>query len=63
MDSDVHLPEEYGIYQSVGDTVGPSGIIRALRTIPMMFEIADAKELFNRMIENTKEYLKDYKID
>ncbi len=42
MDSDVHLPEEYGIYQSVGDTVGPGGVIRALRTIPMMFEIADA---------------------
>ena len=42
MESDVHLPEEYGIYQSVGDTAGPGGIIRALRTIPMMFEIADA---------------------
>lgn len=25
MNSDVHLPEEYGIYQSVGDTVGPGG--------------------------------------
>ena len=42
MESDVHLPEEYGIYQSVGDTAGPGGIVRALRTIPMMFEIADA---------------------
>ena len=42
MASDVHLPEEYGIYQSVGDTAGPGGIVRALRTIPMMFEIADA---------------------
>ncbi|MBQ4516115.1 MAG: alpha-glucosidase/alpha-galactosidase [Clostridia bacterium] len=40
MESDVHTPEEYGIYQSVGDTVGPGGIIRALRTIPMMEEIA-----------------------
>lgn len=34
MQSDVHTPEDYGIYQSVGDTVGPGGIIRALRTIP-----------------------------
>jgi len=42
MASDVHLPEEYGIYQSVGDTAGPGGIVRALRTIPMMFDIADA---------------------
>lgn len=35
MESDVHLPERYGIYQSVGDTVGPGGLVRALRTIPM----------------------------
>lgn len=40
MESDVHAPEAYGIYQSVGDTAGPGGIIRALRTIPMMEEIA-----------------------
>ena len=31
MESDVHLPEEYGIWQPVGDTVGPGGIIRALK--------------------------------
>ena len=35
MTSDVHLPEEYGIYQSVGDTAGPGGIVRALRTVPI----------------------------
>lgn len=40
MHSDVHAPEEYGIYQSVGDTMGPGGILRALRTIPMYEEIA-----------------------
>ncbi|WP_100406497.1 family 4 glycosyl hydrolase [Bacillus solitudinis] len=42
MRSDVHLPEQYGIYQSVGDTVGPGGLIRALRTIPMYVEFAEA---------------------
>jgi len=42
MHSDVHLPEEYGIYQSVGDTVGPGGLVRALRTIPMYVEFANA---------------------
>lgn len=41
MESDVHAPEEYGIYQPVGDTTGPGGIIRALRTIPMMQVIAE----------------------
>lgn len=35
MESDVHLPEEYGVYQSVGDTVGPGGILRAMRTVPI----------------------------
>ena len=40
MASDVHLPEEYGIYQSVGDTVGPAGIIRSLRTVPMYEQFA-----------------------
>ena len=42
MQSDVHLPERLGIYQSVGDTAGPGGIIRALRTLPMFVEIANA---------------------
>ena len=42
MESDVHLPEKYGIYQAVGDTVGPGGMIRALRTVPMYVEIAEA---------------------
>ena len=42
MASDVHLPERLGIYQSVGDTAGPGGMIRALRTIPMFVEIAEA---------------------
>lgn len=41
MDSDVHAPEKYGIYQSVGDTVGPGGLVRALRTIPMYVHIAE----------------------
>ena len=41
MHSDVHTPEKYGIYQSVGDTTGPGGIIRALRTVPMMEVIAE----------------------
>lgn len=42
MQSDVHAPEKYGIYQPVGDSTGPGGIIRALRTIPMYEEFANA---------------------
>ena len=42
MRSDVHTPEKYGIYQPVGDTIGPGGVIRALRTIPMFEVIGNA---------------------
>ena len=35
MRSDVHEPEKYGIYQPVGDTVGPGGVLRAMRTVPI----------------------------
>ena len=42
MASDVHLPERLGVYQPVGDTVGPGGFMRAMRTIPMFVEIAAA---------------------
>ena len=42
MEYDVHAPEKYGIYQSVGDTTGPGGFFRALRTVPMIREIARA---------------------
>ena len=43
---DVHLPERLGIYQSVGDTAGPGGMIRALRTLPMMVPIAEDVKRF-----------------
>ena len=42
MQSDVHAPEKLGVYQSVGDTTGPGGFMRAMRTIPMFVEIAEA---------------------
>lgn len=42
MESDVHTPEKYGIWQSVGDTTGPGGIVRALRTLPMFEEFGRA---------------------
>ena len=41
MESDVHTPEKYGIYQSVGDTTGPGGVVRAMRTLPMFEVIAN----------------------
>ena len=37
---DLELPEEYGILQSVGDTTGPGGIMRARRALPLFFDFA-----------------------
>ena len=47
MASDVHAPEKYGIYQSVGDTTGPGGLVRALRAIPMYVEFAQALQKYS----------------
>ncbi len=44
MAADLGIPEKYGIYQSVGDTVGPGGLSRALRNVPVMVAIAKAME-------------------
>ncbi|HUG14812.1 MAG TPA: hypothetical protein VMM78_07295 [Thermomicrobiales bacterium] len=40
MRNDLDIPAKYGVFQSVGDTVGPGGLARALRNIPVMVEIA-----------------------
>ena len=40
MASDVHEPEAYGIYQTVGDTTGPGGSLRSMRTVPIYEEFA-----------------------
>ena len=46
MRSDVHAPEKYGIYQSVGDTAGPGGVLRAMRTVPIYEGFAKAIERY-----------------
>jgi len=38
--TDIEIPKKYGVDINVGDTRGPSGIFRALRTIPEMLDIA-----------------------
>ncbi len=43
---DVEIPRKYGIDQTVGDTLGPGGAFRGLRTIPVLLDIArDIEEL------------------
>jgi alpha-galactosidase len=43
---DIEIPKRFGVDTNVGDTRGPSGIFRALRTIPVMLDIVrDAERL------------------
>ena len=43
---DYQIPLKYGVDQCIGDTLGPGGVFRTLRTVPVMLDIAkDVKEL------------------
>ncbi|MFZ0665263.1 MAG: hypothetical protein WAM97_05875 [Acidimicrobiales bacterium] len=43
---DLEVPARHGIYQSVGDSVGPGGISRAIRNIPVLVGIGrDMEEI------------------
>jgi alpha-galactosidase len=44
MRHDLEVPARHGIRQPVGDSVGPGGISRALRTIPVILDVARAME-------------------
>ena len=44
--SDYEIPLKHGVDQCIGDTMGPGGVFRALRTIPVMVDLAnDMQEL------------------
>ncbi|HHW08982.1 MAG TPA: alpha-galactosidase [Firmicutes bacterium] len=48
---DIEIPKQYGVDICIGDTRGPSGIFRALRTIPVMLGICrDMEELCPRAV-------------
>jgi len=46
MENDLKIPYKYGIWQPVGDTVGPGGISRALRNIPVVVKLAKQMERY-----------------
>jgi alpha-galactosidase len=43
---DIEIPKKYGVDINVGDTRGPSGIFRFLRTLPPMMEIVHDMERY-----------------
>lgn len=43
---DLQIPDKYGINQNVGDTLGPGGVFRGLRSVPLLLDICkDMEEL------------------
>lgn len=40
--ADLEIPARYGVLQTVGDTTGPGGLVRALRSVPLFREFARA---------------------
>lgn len=51
---DIEIPRKYGVEQCVGDTLGPGGVFRGLRTIPVLLDLCrDMDELApNAMLLN-----------
>jgi len=41
---DIEIPLRYGVDQSVGDTLGPGGVFRGMRTIPVLTAMAQEME-------------------
>lgn len=42
--SDYSIPLRYGVDQCIGDTLGPGGVFRAQRSVPVMLELAQGME-------------------
>ena len=43
---DIEIPKKYGVDTNIGDTRGPSGVFRALRTMPVMIGIIKDMERY-----------------
>jgi len=39
-ENEIRIPQRHGVAQAIGDTAGPGGVFRALRTIPTLLDIA-----------------------
>ena len=46
MEHDLAVPARYGIFHTVGDTVGPGGLLRAVRNIPVFANIGKAMQKY-----------------
>lgn len=51
---DYEIPLRYGVDQCIGDTIGPGGLFKALRTLPSWLDILDDVEIYapNALVMN-----------
>lgn len=51
---DYEIPLRYGVDQCIGDTIGPGGLFKALRTLPSLLDILDDVEIYapNALVMN-----------
>lgn len=40
-EKDIEIPARHGVYMAIGDSIGPGGIMRAFRHIPVLASVAD----------------------
>lgn len=43
---DIDIPRKFGVEQCVGDTLGPGGVFRSLRTIPVLLDLCDDMDAY-----------------
>lgn len=43
---DIDIPRKFGVEQCVGDTLGPGGVFRSLRTIPVLLDLCDEMDAY-----------------
>jgi alpha-galactosidase len=41
---DKEIPQQYGVNQAIGDSIGPGGVFRAARTVPIVLDLAHDME-------------------
>ena len=53
--TDFEIPKKYGLRQTIADTLGIGGIMRALRTIPVMEEFNLTRKQVQKIIKDLRE--------
>ena len=59
-EKDYKIPKKYGVDQCIGDTLGPGGVFRALRSIPVTLDMAKDMSADLIVVSSGRDDLKDF---